>query len=360
MSEQPFFPADEPDTPKAGEFLLEATTSSHPEEGSPEVNPPVGEASCASAASQPSASDEHPEENPQVASEEKEEMVFPPGTSPGSEQAVSPPGAEDQAPTPEVATQQPEASPLGGLEEVPQQRDIENLEQTLSLAEKPPVEAPLQEVPEVQTTSEPPQPVVAPSASGSPSPPSEEKPSEKPPKSDKMDWYILKVQTNREDSIREGLLRRAAIAGVDHYFGEIIIPTEKVTEFKGGKKRITNRKLYPGYLVIQMELNEDTWFLVRDTPGVGDFAGAAGRPSPLLPHEINRILAKKEEKTDEAPKLKIGFQLGDRVKITEGTFENFEGEVSSIDETNGRVTVMISIFNRTTPVEFEYWQLERV
>jgi len=187
-----------------------------------------------------------------------------------------------------------------------------------------------------------------------------EKSPEKPPKSDKMEWYILKVQTNREESIREGLLRRAAIAGLDHYFGEIIIPTEKVTEFKGGKKRITSRKLYPGYLVVQMELNDDTWFLVRETPGIGDFTGAIGRPSPLPPHEVNRILAKKEERPGELPKLKIGFQLGDRVKITEGTFENFEGEVSSIDETNGRVTVMISIFNRTTPVEFEYWQLEKV
>lgn len=198
------------------------------------------------------------------------------------------------------------------------------------------------------------------SASQGPGHGAAEKPTEKPPKSDKMEWYILKVQTNREESIRDGLLRRAAIAGLDHYFGEIIIPTEKVTEFRGGKKRITNRKLYPGYLVVQMELNDDTWFLVRETPGIGDFTGAVGRPTPLLPHEVNRILAKKEEKSDEAPKLRIGFQIGDRVKITEGTFENFEGEVSSIDETNGRVTVMINIFNRTTPVEFEYWQLEKV
>ena len=98
-----------------------------------------------------------------------------------------------------------------------------------------------------------------------------------------MDWYILKVQSNREESIREGLLRRVAIAGLDRYFGEIIVPTEKVTEFKGGKKRVIKRKLYPGYLVVQMEINEDTWFLVRETPGIGDFTGAAGRPTPMLP-----------------------------------------------------------------------------
>ena len=177
-------------------------------------------------------------------------------------------------------------------------------------------------------------------------------------KSDKMDWYILKVQSNREDSIRDGLMRRVVIAGLDHYFDEIIVPTEKVTEFKGGKKKIIKRKLYPGYLVVHMEINDDTWFLVRETPGIGDFTGAAGRPSPMLPHEVERIIVKQEEKSEKAPKLKIAFTQGERVKIKEGTFESFEGEVDNIDETNGRVTVMINIFGRSTPVELEYWQIE--
>lgn len=179
-------------------------------------------------------------------------------------------------------------------------------------------------------------------------------------KSSNMDWYILKVQSNREESIREGLLRRVKIAGLDRYFGDIIVPTEMVAEFKGGKKRNVKRKLYPGYLVVQMEINEESWFLVRETPGIGDFTGASGRPSPMLPHEISRILARQEEKSVEAPKLKISFQTGDRVKINEGTFENFEGEVESIDQTNGRVTVMINIFGRSTPVELEYWQIESI
>ena len=173
-----------------------------------------------------------------------------------------------------------------------------------------------------------------------------------------MDWYILKVQSNREDSIREGLSAGWRLPGWTAIFGDVIVPTEKVTEFKGGKKRVTKRKLYPGYLVVQMEINEDTWFLVRETPGIGDFTGAAGTPTPMLPHEVARILAKQEEKTDEAPKLKIAFSPGDRVKINEGTFENFEGEVDTIDEQNGRVTVMINIFGRSTPVELEYWQIE--
>ena len=100
--------------------------------------------------------------------------------------------------------------------------------------------------------------------------------------SHKMEWYILKVQSNREDSIREGLLRRVAIAGLGEYFGDVIVPIEKVTEVKGGKKRIVKRKLYPGYLMVQMAINDDTWFLVRETPGIGDFTGAAGRPSMMF------------------------------------------------------------------------------
>jgi transcriptional antiterminator NusG len=176
----------------------------------------------------------------------------------------------------------------------------------------------------------------------------------------KMNWYILKVQSNREEGIRESLQRRVKVAGLEKYFGEVIVPTEMVSEFKGGKKRVVKRKLYPGYLVAHMEINEDTWFLVRETPGIGDFTGSAGKPTPMLPHEVAKIVAKQEEKTDEAPKLKINFNVSDRVKINEGTFENFEGEVDSIDEASGRVTVMINIFGRSTPVELEYWQIESI
>jgi transcriptional antiterminator NusG len=176
----------------------------------------------------------------------------------------------------------------------------------------------------------------------------------------KKDWYILKVQSNREDAIAEGLQRRVAIAGLQDYFGEIIVPTEMVTEFKGGKKRVVRRKLYPGYIVVNMAITDDTWFLVRDTPGIGDFTGAGGKPIAMQPHEIAKLIAKQEEKTEEQPRLKISFKTGDRVKINEGTFENFEGEVENIDETNGRVTVMINIFGRSTPVELEYWQVENI
>jgi transcription termination/antitermination protein NusG len=175
-----------------------------------------------------------------------------------------------------------------------------------------------------------------------------------------MDWYILKVQSNRENSIVDALHRRVAVAGLEPYFGEVIVPVEMVTEFKGGKKKIVKRKLYPGYIVVQMVVNEETWFLVRETPGVGDFTGAGGKPTPMSPQDVEKIRPKVEADTSDSPRLKIDFKPTDKVKINDGTFENFEGEVSTIDEASGRVTVMINIFGRSTPVELEYWQVEKV
>jgi transcriptional antiterminator NusG len=182
---------------------------------------------------------------------------------------------------------------------------------------------------------------------------------EKKPVGDRQ-WYILKVQSNREDSIRETLLRRIAMQGMGDWFGDVIVPKEQVTEFKSGKKRVVWRKLYPGYILVNMILNDETWYLVRETGGIGDFTGSAGRPAPMLPQDVAKLLNKTEEKADESPRLKINFKKGDRVKINEGTFENFEGEVEAIDEANGRVTVMLSIFGRSTPVDIEYWQIETV
>ncbi len=185
-----------------------------------------------------------------------------------------------------------------------------------------------------------------------------------------MEWYIVKVQSNREDSVRSALERKVKRDGKEHLFGEIIVPEEKVTEFKNQRKRVVRRKLYPGYIVLQMvrsgsEAHEDAQMLVRSVPGIGDFVGSKGKgnvvvPTPLSPQEVDRIVARREEKADETPRLKISFKTGDRVKITEGTFENFEGDVGHIDEANGRVTVMINIFGRSTPVELEYWQIESV
>jgi len=184
------------------------------------------------------------------------------------------------------------------------------------------------------------------------------------PASDKKLWYVLKVQSNREKSIRENLIRRLNREGLGEYFGEIRIPTEKVVETKSGKKKVVERKLYPGYLMIQMELNDETWYLVRETAGVGDFTGAARKPMPMEAHEIARMLGggtpEEVEKAKEPTKVKIDFARGDKVKIKEGGFEGFEGLIDAIDEANGRVSVLVEIFGRSTPVELEYWQVETV
>jgi len=192
--------------------------------------------------------------------------------------------------------------------------------------------------------------------------PIEEENSEDKEAKDEHRWYILKVQSNREKSICDALARRVKVEGLDRFFGEIMVPTEDVAEYKNGKRKIVKRKLYPGYIVANMALNEDTWFLVRETPGIGDFTGAAGKPTPMLQEEVERIVesVSPDEEDSEAIKTAIPFKTGDRVRIKDGTFGNFEGDVDSIDEANGRITVMINIFGRSTPVELEHWQVESI
>lgn len=176
-------------------------------------------------------------------------------------------------------------------------------------------------------------------------------------------WYILKVQVNREDSIKDALLRRVKLEGLERYFLDVVVPTEDVAEFtKTGKRRVVKRKLYPGYIMVNMIVTDDTWFLVRETPGIGDFTGSAGKPTPMDPRDVERILnlGRPEEEGETQVRTAIPFKVGDRVRVKEGYFQNFEGDVESIDEANGRVTVMINIFGRSTPVELEHWQIENV
>lgn len=174
-------------------------------------------------------------------------------------------------------------------------------------------------------------------------------------------WYILKVAFNREDTIRKALEKRVKLAGVEAYFGDILIPTEDVATFtRTGQRRVVKRKLYPGYLMIEMAVTEDTWFLVRETDGIGDFTGSGGKPTPMDDKEVERILKVVKPQADEGQTLKtaIPYGRGDRVRVKEGYFQNLEGEVDKVDEANGRVTVIISIFGRSTPVELDHWQVE--
>lgn len=183
-----------------------------------------------------------------------------------------------------------------------------------------------------------------------------------------MQWFVLKVQSNRERSIRDSILRRIKMEGMEEFFGEIFIPTEKVVETKGGSRRVREQKLLPGYMMIEMVLNDETWHLVRSTTGVGDFTGAAGKPIPMEDHEVRKWRGEEVPEDEEKPKegeparpvVKFEVSVGEHVKVKEGAFENFEGVIDSLDEATGKLKVMIEIFGRGTEVELEHWQVEKV
>ena len=176
-----------------------------------------------------------------------------------------------------------------------------------------------------------------------------------------MDWYILKVAFNREESIADALRKRVKMEGMDEFFGDIVVPSEDVATFtRDGKRRISKRKLLPGYIMVNMAINDDTWFLVRETNGISDFTGAAGKPMPMEPADVERFVKRPAvDDEEEAPiKTAIPFKVGDRVRVKEGNFENQEGEVDAVDEANGRITVIINIFGRSVPMELDHWQVE--
>jgi len=176
-----------------------------------------------------------------------------------------------------------------------------------------------------------------------------------------MDWYILKVAFNREDSIAEALRKKVRMEDMGEYFGDIVVPSEDVATFtRDGKRRVSKRKLLPGYIMVYMSINDDTWFLVREVGGISDFTGSAGKPQPMEPEDVERFINRPAvDDEDETPiKTAIPFKVGDRVRVKEGNFENQEGEVDVVDEANGRVTVIINIFGRSVPMELDHWQVE--
>lgn len=173
-------------------------------------------------------------------------------------------------------------------------------------------------------------------------------------------WYVLKCQVNREDRVKRELEWRVLQANLDKYVEEVYVPIERVKAFdKNGKQREIKRKIYPGYILVKMALNNETWFLMRETPGVGEFAGASGRPMPMPPEEVERLLKYHDEQTEEKPRIDVPFAVGDRATVKDGSFAGNKGEVSNVDVVGGKVTVNIVIFGKPTPVEFEYWQVEK-
>lgn len=174
-----------------------------------------------------------------------------------------------------------------------------------------------------------------------------------------LKWYIIRVQVGREERIRQNLLSRIKQAGLEHKVPEVLLPVENVSDIKAGKRRVSKRKLFPGYLMVHMDIADDVWFVLRDTPGFGDFVGGGDQPVPMTEDEIQRILGQMEE-SKEKPKLSISFKPGDRVKIKQGHFENFDGVVDEVNPEKGIVKVSVTIFGRATQVEVEYWEVEQI
>ena len=172
-------------------------------------------------------------------------------------------------------------------------------------------------------------------------------------------WYVVHTQTGAESKAKVNLESRAQNASLAHLIHQVLIPTEKVSEVKGGKKKISERKFFPGYILVKMELTDDSWYLVKNTPGVSGFVGSGKKPLPLADNDVVNIMQQQEEKTQK-PKPKVEFEVGESVRVKEGAFSNFNGTVEELNPNRGKLKVMVSIFGRATPVELEYWQVEKI
>lgn len=172
-------------------------------------------------------------------------------------------------------------------------------------------------------------------------------------------WYVVHTYSGFERKVKAALEERARSRGLQDLITEVLVPTEQIEEVVKGQKRISQRKFYPGYVLVRMELNDDTWHLVKETPKVTGFIGSRQEPVAIPEAEAEKIIAQIKEGALK-PKPKIVFEVGDKVRVTEGPFTNFSGVVDEVKGEKGRVRVMISVFGRPTPVELEFSQLEKV
>ena len=171
-------------------------------------------------------------------------------------------------------------------------------------------------------------------------------------------WYIIHTYSGFEKKVAETLKSRIQASGLHEQFGEIMVPTEDVIEMRGGKKVVTPKLFYPGYVLVDMEMNDDTWHLVRSTPRVTGFVGSGQKPSPLTLEEVDRIVHRVEVAA-EHPKPKLDFEKGESVKITDGPFKDFTGLVDEVNDDRSTLRVMVTIFGRATPVELDFYQVEK-
>jgi transcriptional antiterminator NusG len=177
------------------------------------------------------------------------------------------------------------------------------------------------------------------------------------PAEDGRNWYVIHCYSGYENKVRYNLEQRIETMGMKDRIFDVIVPTEEEIEVKDGKRRTVERRVFPGYILVQMYMSEDSWYVVRNTPGVTGFVGMGNTPTPLRPEEVAQILKRMEA---EAPKVKVTFKQSQKVRIIDGPFNDFVGTVSEIDMDRAKVRVMVSFFGRETPVELDFLQVEKV
>jgi transcriptional antiterminator NusG len=178
-------------------------------------------------------------------------------------------------------------------------------------------------------------------------------------------WFVVQVLSGQEKKVYDSIVKRLKTEEMGDLVFNVLIPTERVQEIKQGKKSETTRKFFPGYIIVNMHLLTEegglmdrTWYFIKDTPGVIGFAGTKDRPAPMRPREVESMLAQIQERIDTV-KPKVSFQVGEKVKVADGPFQNQTGVVEEVDPEKGKLRVSVTIFGRETPVELEYWQVDR-
>jgi transcriptional antiterminator NusG len=174
-----------------------------------------------------------------------------------------------------------------------------------------------------------------------------------------MQWYVVHAYSGFEKKVAQSLREQSVVKGMEEWFDEILVPTEEVVEMRRGSKVNSERKFFPGYVLVKMELNEDSYHLVKNTPKVTGFLGAGNKPVPISQAEADRILHQVKEGV-ERPKPSVTFEIGEEVRVNDGPFQSFNGQVEDVDEERARLKVSVSIFGRSTPVELEYGQVEKL
>ncbi|MDP9383203.1 MAG: transcription termination/antitermination protein NusG [Chloroflexota bacterium] len=170
-------------------------------------------------------------------------------------------------------------------------------------------------------------------------------------------WYVINTYSGYEDKVKRDLQHRVDTMGFADKIEQILVPTVEEIEIRNGQRHTVQRKVYPGYVLVLMEMDDSSWYVVRNTPGVTSFVGFGNKPTPLEEREVNRILKRMDE---EPPKVKMALNIGEAVRITDGPFADFEGTVDDVNEEKGKVKVLISIFGRSTPVELDFLQVEKI